>query len=258
MLRQLVGTRHYYGHTSSNRVFLVVDDRSSLFVSPLLPTNHHDHRPALSLFPTPRRYETFQGASKFVGTGLDKWSTIKVTNLGNTFSGASSMNADVSTWDVSKVKSLAFMFRNAASFAGSLAKWDVVNVKSLRETFNGATKYVGAGLGGWSVAKVSDMTNTFQSAITLAGCNKRLIADAWKSNAAFTDTNYGWQVHHDWLAGSAATCDGTPFDDAMFKQASCKLLNPRTLILQHSTYMLFHKPIPLHLTMLCPIHTRSA
>ena len=164
------------------------------------------------------------------------------------------MNADVSTWDVSKVKSLAYMFRLASSFAGSLAKWDVGNVKSLRETFNGATKYVGAGLGGWSVAKVSDMTNTFQSAITLASCNKRLIADAWKSNTAFTATTYDTN----WLAGPAATCDGTPFDDAMFKQASCKLLNPRTLILQHPTCMLFYKPKPLHLTMLCPIHTRSA
>ena len=215
----------------TNCVFLVVDVRSSLyllFVPPFLPTNYHGLRPALYFFPTPHRYEMFQGASKFVGTGLAKWSTTKVTNLGSTFFGASSMNADVGAWDVTKVKSLGFTFRSASKFTGNLAKWNVANVKYFREMFKSATKYVGNGLHTWPLpSDATDMQNMFESATSLTPCNKRLIADAWKSNAAFTGTTYDTN----WLAGPAATCDGTPFDDAMFKQASCKLLNPHTLIL---------------------------
>jgi hypothetical protein len=43
-------------------------------------------------------YSTFNTASKFTGTGVEMWDTTSATSLGNTFYGASEMNADLSGW----------------------------------------------------------------------------------------------------------------------------------------------------------------
>ena len=116
-------------------------------------------------------------AATFVGTAISKWDTASATSLSRTFRDASEMNADLTGWKVGKVV-------------------------TLEGTFFGASKFTGKGLWSWDVAKVTDMSNavtfanhcpipspsTCYNAITT--CNKRKIADAWKSNAAFVAT-YG-------------------------------------------------------------------
>jgi hypothetical protein len=104
-------------------------------------------------------------AATFVGTAISKWDTASATTLKKTFFGASEMNADLSGWKVGKVVKLAYMFY-------------------------GASKFTGTGLSAWGVAKVTSMDNTFTSATSLTSCNKRKIADAWKSSAVFVATTY--------------------------------------------------------------------
>ena len=57
-------------------------------------------------------------------------------------------------------------------------------------TFKDASSFTGTGVDLWNINKVKDMFSTFLNAIALTSCNKRKIADAWKSNAAFTATDY--------------------------------------------------------------------
>ena len=129
----------------------------------------------------------FQGASKFVGTGLNSWNTASVLNLRFTFDRAVSMIAD-------------------------LRKWNVAKVTTLENTFEGASKFAGAGFASWSIAKVTSMTNTFASATSLTSCNKRLIADAWAAasdpgGSAFHATSYDtdW-ASEPWCIGVSYAC----------------------------------------------------
>ena len=109
-------------------------------------------------------------AATFVGTTISKWNTASATTLSNTFYGASVMNADLTGWKVGKVV-------------------------TLQSTFASASKFTGTGLWSWDVAKVTTMSSTFYST-SLTTCNKRKIADAWKSSAVFVATTYDT----DWAA----------------------------------------------------------
>ena len=159
---------------------------------------------------------TFDGASKFAGTGLDSWDTSSVTRLASTFWDAREMNADLTGWKVDRVTSLHWTFYSASKFTGAgldswnteavkslsdtfreagemnsdLSKWKTAQVVMLKNTFKSASKFTGAGVDLWDVSKVTDMDSTFSAATSLTACSKRKIADAWKSNSAFTDTNY--------------------------------------------------------------------
>jgi hypothetical protein len=110
-------------------------------------------------------------AAIFVGTAISKWDTASATSLRSTFQGASEMNADLSGWKVGKVASLL-------------------------NTFTSAYKFTGTGVDTWDVAKVTTMSGTFGSTTSLSTCNKRKIADAWKSSSVFTATTYDT----DWAA----------------------------------------------------------
>ena len=120
----------------------------------------------------------------FVGTAMSKWITTSATTLINTFYLAGEMNSDLSKWNVAKVTTLAYTFLSARKFAGM-------------------------GLGSWDIAKVTTMSDTFTTATSITSCNKRKIADAWKSNSAFT-----------WNTAWTADACSTPLTDATFKQAS--------------------------------------
>ena len=111
-------------------------------------------------------------ATTFVGTAISKWNTASATSLDSTFYGASEMNADLTGWKVGKVV-------------------------TLQSTFYGAVRFTGTGVDTWNIAKARlSMSNTFQNAVSLTTCNKRKIADAWKSSAVFVATTYDT----DWTA----------------------------------------------------------
>ena len=69
-------------------------------------------------------YEAFHKAGKFLGSGLDKWTTGSVTILHSTFNEAAAFNVNLGNWDVSKVTTLEETFYRAGKFLGSgLDKW---------------------------------------------------------------------------------------------------------------------------------------
>jgi surface protein len=179
-------------------------------------------------------------AATFVGTAISKWDTSSTTSLEGTFMGASEMNADLSGWKVAKVVSLWSTFDGASKFTGTglsawdttsattlfgtfqsasemnadLSGWKVAKVVTLQSTFSVASKFTGTGVDTWDVAKVTTMSSTFSSTPSLTTCNKRKIADAWKSNSAFVATTYDT----DW-AGEP-WCIGARLTDDQFKQAT--------------------------------------
>ena len=133
---------------------------------------------------------TFRGASKFVGTGLASWDTSSVTSLEFTFDGVSEMNSDLTGWKVDKVITLYNTFYSASKFVGTgLNSWNTASVTTLYYTFRSAGN-MNADLSTWNIAKVSSITDTFTSTPSLSSCNKRKIADAWKSSNIFTATTY--------------------------------------------------------------------
>ena len=153
---------------------------------------------------------TFSGAAKFAGKGLSSWDTSSVTLLDATFTRAREMNSDLSGWSVGKVTRMSYTFFGTSKFVGiGLNSWDTTSVTNLADTFNEAS-VMNADLSKWSVAKVTDMTKTFMRTYSLTSCNKRRIADAWKSNPIFTDWKTAW---------TADKCK-PPLTDATFKQAS--------------------------------------
>jgi surface protein len=104
---------------------------------------------------------------------------------------AATFNGDISKWITSSVTSLRNTFSSAAAFNGDMSKWDTSEVTNMRYTFYKAASFTGTGIDLWNINKVTqDMTFTFSGAKALTSrrssrCNKRKIADAWKSNAAF-------------------------------------------------------------------------
>ena len=188
-------------------------------------------------------------AATFVGTAISKWDTASATSLVSTFEDAGEMNADLtgwkvgkvvtlwntfngaskfagtglSAWDTASVTSLAFIFQSASVMNADLTGWKVGKVVTLQHTFFSASKFTGTGVDTWDVAKVTEMGATFLSATSLTSCNKRKIADAWKSSSTVfdIDTTYGTE----WADDKCA-----PLTNVQFKEATCKFCT-RTPIL---------------------------
>jgi hypothetical protein len=102
------------------------------------------------------------------------------------------MNTDLSGWTVGKVTTLESTFNAASKFTGTgLDLWDTTSVTTLESTFYHATT-INFDVSKWSVGEVTTMKNMFSNAKSLTSCNKRNIAEAWKSSDAFTKTTtYG-------------------------------------------------------------------
>ena len=136
-------------------------------------------------------------AAAFVGTAISKWDTASATTLYRTFYRAGEMNADLSGWKVG-------------------------NVVTLEQTFIYAYKFTGTGLASWGVARVTSMHSTFLSTTSFTTCNKRKIADAWKSSAVFTATSYD----EDWAAD---TCTVRFERMEMHRVSECACVNDITV-----------------------------
>ena len=184
-------------------------------------------------------------AATFVGTAMSKWITTSVTTLEYTFRGAGGMNADLSGWNVAKVTSLEHTFKSskfkgtglsswittsvttlkntfweAVEMDADLSGWNVAKVKTLESTFGRASVFEGTGLRSWDIASVTKMSKTFFLATSLKSCNKRLIADAWKSSSVFVATTY----LTDWAADTCTVQEPSPrtcVDGTYMHQTKC-------------------------------------
>ena len=141
---------------------------------------------------------------------IEDWDTSGVPSFENAFSTyrneagyrggygnkAATFNGDISKWITSSVKNLRYTFREAAAFNSDISAWITSSVTDMSSTFRDASSFTGTGVDLWNINKVKSMTSIFYGVNALTSCNKRKIADAWKSNAAFTATTYDT----DWAA----------------------------------------------------------
>ena len=86
-------------------------------------------------------------------------------------------------------------FYKAAAFNGDISAWITSSITNMGFTFSGASSFSGTGVDLWNVNKVTIMSNIFDGTTALTSCNKRKIADAWKSIQSFVGTSYD---NYDW------------------------------------------------------------
>ena len=112
-------------------------------------------------------WRSFYGASNLTLTSSDVPDLSNVTDLGQMFQGATSMNSNISNWDVSNVTSTVHMFSGATSFNNNINNWDVHNVQNMDYMFYGATSF-NQPLHSWDVSGVdstsSGMVSMFENA----------------------------------------------------------------------------------------------
>jgi hypothetical protein len=136
-------------------------------------------------------YRTFSDANA-MNADLAKWDVAKVTSLRDTFLGASRFTGSgVDSWNTKSVTTLKWTFYGASSMNAGLGKWDVSKVTDLDETFNKASAFQGDGLAHWNTTSVStfapSFTTTFELNSGITACNKRKIADVWSTESTSID-----------------------------------------------------------------------
>ncbi len=87
----------------------------------------------------------------------------QVITMEGMFSGASSMNADLSNWDVSNVTDMTFLFSTATSFNGDISSWDVSNVTEMDWMFYNASSF-DQDIGSWDISALTEASNMFNGA----------------------------------------------------------------------------------------------
>jgi len=85
------------------------------------------------------------------------------TSTAYMFSGASSMDEDISAWDVSNIEDFQGMFANATSFNQDIGEWNVSSAKKMSGMFDTAISF-NKNLSGWDVSHTTHMLYMFKDA----------------------------------------------------------------------------------------------
>ena len=92
----------------------------------------------------------FQNSDIF-NQDLSTWDTTYVTEMLDTFNGASAFNGNITGWNTSHVDSMHGMFQGAIAFNQDISGWDVGRVDRMDNTFTGATAFA-QDLSGWDTS----------------------------------------------------------------------------------------------------------
>ena len=107
--------------------------------------------------------DAFEGAANLDVTATDVPDLTNVTSLNSTFSGASSMNGDISGWDVSKITDFSYLFYDAQSFNKDIASWNVSSAQTFSSIFDGAKKF-NQNINSWNISNVTSFNSAFNNA----------------------------------------------------------------------------------------------
>jgi len=105
----------------------------------------------------------FEDMSETSINGLSEWNTSNVTDMINTFQGASSFNQDISAWDTSSVTDMRQMFRGASSFIQDIGSWDTSSVTNMSLMFQDASSF-NQDISAWDTSSVTDIAVMFAKA----------------------------------------------------------------------------------------------
>jgi len=132
----------------------------------------------------------FDGASSFVGYGLENWIVSSVTDMSALFHYAESFQGNISGWDVSSVMNMGYCFLGAAKFNGDLSLWSVSRATSLTYMFHEASHFNGD-IGRWNVSSATDLEGMFYSAKTFGRTLCWNLTEGVSVNAMFCDSGGG-------------------------------------------------------------------
>jgi len=107
----------------------------------------------------------FSGCKNLIINASDAPDLSRVTYMSNMFTGATSLNQDLSSWDVSNIKGMHGLFSYASSFNQDLSAWDVSSVVTMSGMFKNASAF-NQDLSSWDVSSVTSMSEMFSRAIS--------------------------------------------------------------------------------------------
>jgi surface protein len=104
----------------------------------------------------------FQNNLRFNHPNVGSWDVSNITNMQQTFAGATAFNQDLDLWanKVSGVTNFSSTFSLARAFDGSVSNW-VLGGANCAGMFFQATNFTGKGIQSWSVGNVTNMSNMF-------------------------------------------------------------------------------------------------
>jgi len=138
---------------------------------------------------------TFRGASNLHIRATDTPDLSLVTDFSSMFSGASSMNEDISNWDVSHATEMSYMFSGASSFNQDIGNWDVSAVNGgMHAMFEGATLF-NQDIGDWDVSNVVTMQFMFTDA-NLSLSNYDNMLNSWAQLTVTSSEFFADDTHY--------------------------------------------------------------
>jgi surface protein len=111
-------------------------------------------------------YNTFGGASTF-NHNIESWDTSNVFMMGNMFINAYAFNQDIGSWDTSNVTNMSAMFGNASAFNQNISSWNTSKVTNMELMFAGASAFnqpINTNGQAWNTSKVTSMFSMFYNA----------------------------------------------------------------------------------------------
>ncbi|GAB4527815.1 MAG: hypothetical protein Fur0018_13660 [Anaerolineales bacterium] len=156
----------------------------------------------------------FSGAANLQINATDAPDLSSATSLAYMFSGASSLNADLSGWNTATITDMSYMFQNTTAFNGNITTWDTSSVTNMAGMFQSATSF-NQDISGWNTGNVVDMINMFAGATSfdqdLSNWNVTSLTNAslMFNGVTLSTANYdalliGWNAQ--------ALQSGVPFD----------------------------------------------
>lgn len=164
---------------------------------------------------TSLEYAFYGCASLNSNAGWENWDVSTITNMTETFYGATNFNGDISNWNVSNVTSMSGLFKNTDEFDQTLENWDIGSVGSMLNIFENANAYYFENFDNTLIAWAA--ASTIPSNIDLGTITPEYCA----STDAITEltTNHGWTINATFTERcNNFTIDG--LDGLVFQQSS--------------------------------------
>ena len=167
-------------------------------------------------------FQIFFSCAKLNDPNISLWNTSNITDMGSSFSSATSFNQPINSWNTSNAISMSSMFSSATSFNQSLENWNVRKVTSFSNMFQSATNF-NSSLSGWALG--ADTAGTSCSSMFSSCVNFNQDLSSWDVSKvtnfssmfngarSFNQSLNGWQ-----LVSSGVNCTSMFFNAINFNQ----------------------------------------
>jgi len=132
----------------------------------------------------------FRGCENLQITATDTPNLSGVFNMGEMFSGCSSLNSpnNINTWNTSAVTFMGSMFSGALAFDQNIGSWNTAAVTNMSSMFIGASAF-NQNIGAWNTGAVTNMNGMFYQASSF---NQNI--GAWNTTAVTNMTQMFYQA----------------------------------------------------------------